>query len=94
MVHNTGLKGQGRASSLGTSITLTMFDHKLNYRHRAWQALKQRGLLKFQVRLMTFPATQWNAFYEELWQPEFMTYLRPQSRIGSLYADQRALLEK
>lgn len=44
---------------------------------------------------MTSTATQWSAYYEDLWQPELMKYLRARySYSGSRYADQRSLLKK
>lgn len=79
----------------GSSIVLRLFDYGTDDQCRAETARKLRALLEFLLRLMSSPATQWNTFYDELWQPEFMQRLRdPFESHGTLYASQDKHLEK
>lgn len=74
----------------GSSIVLNLFDHKATGPQRAQMARDQRTRLELLVRLMNAPATRWNTFYHELWEPVLLQRLR--TCRASAYADQRTLM--
>lgn len=77
-----------------TAIVLNLFDHTTHARQRLLATRFHRALLETLVRLMIATPTQWNAFYDELWQPELLQRLRaPFEAFGIMFPDQRSVLE-
>lgn len=84
------VEGQSFGLPHGTSIALNLFDHRDRGPQRERMVLELRALLELLVRLMRSPPMQWNAFYNELWQPVLLQRLRASSR----HAIQWSLLER